>query len=188
MTYLNSFVWINIIFGLLVLVSYIVGISQFPEYHESLWGGVQGELRQRFIISMLFAALGYLMFFSFVVYSYISNGDCLKEFKFFNYFKFSNFLNFSVFIFLVSSAIWMPTLILFLLSSNSIFLYLSNVFLWVAAFAAILILLSTTYGFLNFTSDIKISLFSFITFLGLLQVVFHCLIFDGIIFVMKFPR
>ena len=188
MTYLNSFVWINIIFGLLVLISYIVGISQFPEYSESLWGGVQGALRQRFIISMLCAALGYLIFFSFVVYSYISNGDSSKEFNFLNSLNVSKSLNFSVFIFLVSAAIWMPTLILFLQSSNSIFFYLSNAFLWVTALAAISIFFCTTYGFLNLTSDIKVSLFSFITLLALFQVVFHCLIFDAIIFVLKFPR
>ena len=188
MTYLSSFIWINIIFGFLVLLSYIVGISQFPEYREILWGGVQGDLRQKFIISMLFAALGYLIFVLFIVYFYISNGNSLKEFNFLTSFNVSQGLNFSVFIFLVFAAIWMPTLILFLQSSNSIFLYISNASLWITALGAIFIFFFTSYGFLNLTSDLKGSLFSYVTLLGLIQVVSHCLILDGIIFVIKFPR
>jgi len=188
LTYLSSFIWINIIFGFLVLLSYIVGISQFPEYRETLWGGVHGDLRQKFIISMLFAALGYLIFFLFIVYFYISNGDCFKEFNFLTSFNVSQGLNFSVFIFLVFSAIWMPTLILYLQSANSIFLYISNTSLWITALCAIFILFFTSYGFLNLASDLKGSLFSYVTLLGLIQVVSHCLIFDGIIFVIKFPR
>ena len=188
MTYLSSFLWINIIFGFLVFLSYIVGISQFPEYREALWGGVQGGLRQKFIISMLFAALGYLIFFLFIVYFYISNQGCFKEFNFITTFNISQGLNFSVFIFLVFAAIWMPTLILYLQSSNSIFLYVSNASLWITAFASILMLFFTSYGFVNITSDLKESIFSYLTLLGLIQVVSHCLILDGIIFVIKFTR
>ncbi len=188
MTYLSSFIWINVIFGSLVLLSYIVGISQFPEFRETLWGGVQGVLRERFIVSMLFAALGYLIFCSFIIYFYISNGDNFKEFNFLTSFNVSQGLNFSVFIFLFFAAIWMPTLILYLQSSNSIFLYVSNASLWITAFASILLLFFTSYGFVNITSDLKESIFSYLTLLGLIQVVSHCLILDGIIFVIKFPR
>ena len=188
MTYLSSFIWINVIFGSLVLLSYIVGISQFPEFRETLWGGVQGVLRERFIISMLFAALGYLTFCSFIIYFYISNGDNFKEFNFLTSFNVSQGLNFSVFIFLFFAAIWMPTLILFLQSSNSLFLYISNFSLWMTALGTIFILLLTSYGFLNLNSDFKGSIFSYFTLIGLIQVVSHCLILDGIIFVIKFPR
>ena len=188
LSYLSSFVWINLIFGFFVLLSYILGILQFPEYREALWGGVHGALRQKFIISMLIAAVGYLLFFSYIVYFYLINGDCLKQLHFLNILNFSQALNFSVLIFLAFAAIWMPTLIIYLQSSNSIFLYISNVSLWITAFASILIVLTTTFGFLNLNYNIKDSFFSYLTLAGLIQVVFHCLVIDGIIFVMKFPK
>jgi hypothetical protein len=78
--------------------------------------------------------------------------------------------------------------LMYLKSLNSIFWYLSVGSLSVTAFSAISILIFTTFGFLNLTFNIKTSIFSLITLIGLLQVVSHCLILDGIIWVSKFSR
>ena len=50
------FLTINLIGGLAVIGSYVIGLGMFPEYREALWGEVRGNLRTGIIISMLFAA------------------------------------------------------------------------------------------------------------------------------------
>ena len=188
MTYLSTFIFINIFLGVLVLSSYFIAITQFAEYSESLWGGVQGSLRTTFIISMLFGALGYMIFFTFIIYSCLVEENCVKELYFYKSINVFSSLNFSVMIFLISASIWVPTILMYLKSLNSIFWYLSVGSLSVTAFSAISILIFTTFGFLNLTFNIKTSIFSLITLIGLLQVVSHCLILDGIIWVSKFSR
>ncbi|MBI62966.1 MAG: hypothetical protein CL775_02955 [Chloroflexi bacterium] len=188
MSYLSSFILINIFLGILVLSSYFVGITQFSEYSESLWGGVQGSLRKTFVISMLFGAVGYMIFFTFIIYSCLVEENYVKELYFYKSINLFGALNFSVIIFLISASIWMPTILMYLKFLNSIFWYVSVGSLVVTAFSAISILIFTAFGFLNITFNIKTSIFSFITLLGLLQVVSHCLILDGIIWVAKFSR
>ena len=56
------FLIINMIGGIAVLGSYVIGLGMFPEYREALWGGVKGNLKTSITISMLFAAVGYLAF------------------------------------------------------------------------------------------------------------------------------
>ena len=51
------FLLINLTGGIAVLGSYFVGLRSSPDLAESLWGGVTGNLRIYFTLSMLLAAL-----------------------------------------------------------------------------------------------------------------------------------
>ena len=50
----NTFILVNVIGGISVLGTYVIGITLFPEHRDDLWGGVQGKLRHVFIFSMFF--------------------------------------------------------------------------------------------------------------------------------------
>jgi hypothetical protein len=54
---------INIVGGVAVLGSYVLGIRGHPGQADRLWGGVPEGLRGVYGVSMLLAAVGYLLFF-----------------------------------------------------------------------------------------------------------------------------
>ena len=61
------FLVVNLLGGCAVLGGYIVCLSAYPQHGEALWGGIQGDLRNVFIASMLLAASGYLVFCFYVI-------------------------------------------------------------------------------------------------------------------------
>ena len=65
----NMFLLINLTGGIAVLASYFIGLRSSPDLAEGLWGGVTGNLRMFFTLSMLFAASGYLAFCYFFVFA-----------------------------------------------------------------------------------------------------------------------
>ena len=71
----QEYVVVNVIGGIAVLCSYALGLLLYPGAPESLWGGVTGEWRHIFTVSVLFSAIGYLAFCYFVVFK--SNGESL---------------------------------------------------------------------------------------------------------------
>ncbi len=62
------FVLINLIFGALVPLSYVVGLRAHPGQGELLWGGVPAGWRPLYAVNMFLAAFGYLAFTCFIFF------------------------------------------------------------------------------------------------------------------------
>ena len=121
------FLIVNAIGGIAVLGSYAIGLGMFPEYREALWGEVRGTLRTGITISMLFAALGYL---AFCYVALFQNG--LSDFNKVNWFN-QYTVSVLIAIFLISATFWMPTAIAYLNFSNTYWLVVCILSLWVTA-------------------------------------------------------
>jgi hypothetical protein len=172
------FLTINLIGGLAVLGSYVIGLGMFPEYREALWGEVRGNLRTGIIISMLFAALGYL---AFCYVALFQNG--LEDFTksdWLNSYTFSIL----VAIFLISATFWMPSAIAYLNFSNTYWLVICIASLWVTAIS-----LAALVGIV-ITSDVEIigSVSHYVAIIGIGLITFHCLVFDAIIWSIMFTK
>jgi hypothetical protein len=64
----NALIVLNLVGGIAVLGSYAWGIGGHPESRDALWGGVPDSLRPFYTVSMFSAALGYLLFSTFIVF------------------------------------------------------------------------------------------------------------------------
>lgn len=93
---------INIIGGVAVIGSYIYGLNAQPAGANILWGGVPGNIRPIYSISMVLAALGYFAFIYFIFFRLIPS-DVLVGGRF----GFSLFYVIFLAI-LIPSALWMP--------------------------------------------------------------------------------
>ena len=172
----NIFLLINLTGGIAVLASYFIGLRSSPDLAEGLWGGVTGNLRMFFTLSMLFAALGYLAFCYFFVFGGLGlalsdSGLALGSLSL-------------VAIFLISAAIWMPASIQYLNTSNSLWWFLSVIVLWATALA--LLVLTIIVGI--FTPDSLESSVKYISVVGLGWISFHCLVLDACIWVALFKH
>ena len=58
---------VNLLGGVAVIGSYIVGLSGHPGQGDRLWGGIPQGLRSVYTVSMLLSAIGYLLFFYHIV-------------------------------------------------------------------------------------------------------------------------
>lgn len=93
---------INVLGGVAVIASYILGFLTHPESGNALWGGVPGWLRPVYGISMILSALGYFAFIYFILFRLIP-----AEVQIANRFGFSMF--YVIFLgILLPSALWMP--------------------------------------------------------------------------------
>ena len=99
MSYGTIFLIINIIGGVLVLGSYVIGFSLFSEAKETMWGGITSSQRPMFQISMIFAAAGYLLFCYIAMFQFGSDWQSLKGID-------ALFLLLLCGSFLVSAALW----------------------------------------------------------------------------------
>ena len=172
------FLTINLIGGLAVLGSYIIGLGMFPEYREALWGEVRGNLRTGILISMIFAALGYL---AFCYVALFQNG--LEDFNKSDWFN-SYTISILVGIFLISATFWLPSAIAYLHFSNTYWLVICIVSLWSTAIS-----LAVLLGIV-ITSDVKIisSASHYVAIIGIGLITFHCLVFDAIMWSIKFTK
>ena len=101
----NIFILVNIIGGISVLGTYVLGITLFPEHRDDLWGGVQGKLRPVFIFSMILAAARYLTFAYVSIFQEGISSDRIGVSD-------RPFLIVLISgIFLFSASLWMPTLL-----------------------------------------------------------------------------
>ena len=93
---------INIIGGILVIGSYVIGIRLHPFTRGSAWGGIPTSLKPMYVFSMLLAAAGYFAFSNFIIFrldpEYILSA---------NSFTYSMFILVYCLI-LFPSALWMP--------------------------------------------------------------------------------
>ena len=170
------FLFVNLIGGITVISSYIFSIALSPDHREAFWGGIDGNLRRFFTVSMIPAAVGYLIF----AYFMISKSDVLG-------FNQSNLISGYMpiilsAVFLIASTVWMPTLSLYLDSNQPIWWNISISSLWVTAIALIAL---TVFNGAKYATDPTTQ--GLLTTIGLIYITFHCAVLDAIIWVHKFP-
>jgi hypothetical protein len=93
---------INIIGGIAVIGSYILGLSGQSGGSNVLWGGVPTNIRPVYTVSMVLSALGYFAFIYFILFRLVS-GEVVIGGRFGFSFFFAVFL-----LILIPSALWMP--------------------------------------------------------------------------------
>ena len=164
---------VNLVGGIAVLGSYVVGLYLYPDFRNALWGGVTGSWKTIFTVSMFFAAAGYLVF----CYS-MTISDAANKSSFFGGHTFSILAAF----FLISASVWMPATLKYLASDDNLWWILSVISLWITA--ASLILLTASFGLSKYEGigELQFSL----TLAGIIWITIHCLVFDAIIWVAKF--
>ena len=170
----QMFVLINLIGGVAVLGSYFLGLLYFADLREGLWGGVSGNLRIVFTLSMVGAAVGYLAFCYLMVFGGFGtsiNGSYLQW-----------AIPSLVAIFLISAATWMPATSVYLNTSNSFWWMLSVIVLWTTA----LPLLILTASLLFHSPESLENSVKYISVVGLGWITFHCLVLDACIWVVLF--
>lgn len=174
------FILVNVIGGLFVLGSYISCLAAYPQYRMALWGGIDGNLRNLFSVSMLPAALGYLMFLYFMVFK--SGIDVFGSNSLLGSYTPSIFCA----VFLTASTIWMPATVIYIHTTQRLWWNIAAMSLWVTAgsLLALLGLLGTTFGeSIDWSSRQR-----YLAIAGLGYLAFHCTAFDAIIWASRFPR
>jgi hypothetical protein len=110
----KNLLWISLLGGIAVLGSYALGLVSHPGQGTALWGGVPQYLRVINIVSMSLAALGWLIFTSYLLFvldletARISLGAGFKAFS---------VLSAAV---LIPSALWMPITFAYLAHPGSL--------------------------------------------------------------------
>jgi hypothetical protein len=94
--------WINVVGGIAVILSYILPIVTHRGNSEVLWGGISGGLRNFYFVSMLLAALSYFAFIYFILFRL--NPETVHVFQIMNFVVFPIIFCFI----LIASALWMP--------------------------------------------------------------------------------
>jgi len=93
---------INVVGGIAVIGSYILGLSGQAGGANALWGGIPAGIRPVYLISMILSALGYFAFLYYILFRLAPAGVNIA-----GIFGFSLF--YVIFIFmLIPSAFWMP--------------------------------------------------------------------------------
>ena len=174
---MNSFSVVNLVGGTAVLLSYALMLMWYPEQRESLWGGVGGGLRKLFVLSMLIAAVGYLIFLYMVTFKGVAGvsngGDLLITYA----------PSILCGIFLTASTTWMPLTVAYLNTENELWWALAVTSLWITA-ASLLMMI-----FVMFRLELGVNYAGrYIALSGLIYISFHCLVLDAIIWVSKFPK
>ena len=174
MTNTSIFFLVNLVGGIAVLGSYCAGLYLYPDQRTVLWGGVVGNWKTLFTASMFFAAAGYLVFCYTMTIS-----DGANESSFLGKYTFTILAA----AFLFSASVWMPATLQYLDTKNEIWWIVSVTSLWITA--ASLTCMGLAFHFTEFPNE---NLFqNSVTLIGIIWVTFHCLVFDAIIWVAKFP-
>ncbi len=126
---------INIVGGIAVLGSYVVGFSSRPGAADVLWGGVPEGIRPLYTANMLLAAAGY---FAFSLYLLRLNPDATRVAGRYGY-GIYNILYAAI---LVPSALWMPLSLAAVEQSSTAWLWLVRIDLAAVALASLGLLVS----------------------------------------------
>ncbi len=94
------FLLINLLGGIAVIGSYVLGLRAHPGQTEALWGGVPVSIRPFYGINMLFAAAGYLAIFFILLLRVDPSIATIGKLPFWT-------LNLVYLLILVPSALWM---------------------------------------------------------------------------------
>jgi hypothetical protein len=93
---------INILGGVAVIGSYILGLKGQPSGVNILWGGVPANLRPVYTVSMILSALGYFAFIYFILFRLIPGEVDIGG-------RVGFTILFAIFlVILIASAFWMP--------------------------------------------------------------------------------
>ena len=164
MSRLGLFILVNLIGGILVLGGYFLGITSDPSMKTKLWGNLPESWQVFYFISIIMSSIGYLAFFYNIVFKQNVGGVL------------TNRLILLCVIFLFSASLWMPLTIKVIESNNGFFWILTQVSLWVTAFAAIVItalLIKSPHRPKNRSYQL--------TMWGMSYLSFHCLVLDAIL-------
>ena len=177
MTPQQTFAVVNIIGGVAVLSSYIATLVLYTDQRSDFWGGLNTNQQKFFVWSMFFAALGYLIFFYWVIFR-LESGLIIGTSS-----LHAHLPTILCGIFLFFSTLWMPTTSLFLQTGNNLWWYLAVAILWVVSISLLLLLLIALVNHGNNRSWVSI-----LGMVGLMYLVVHCTLFDAIIWVSKFTK
>jgi hypothetical protein len=129
-------IFINVIGGIAVLGSYVIGILAHPDASQILWGGVPQRIRSFYTAGMFLAATGYFVFTYFILFRQNPIDTHIA-----NRFGYGLF-NILYTIILAPSALWMPLTFLAIEQASPGILWLVRIDLWVVATASLSLLLA----------------------------------------------
>ena len=129
-------IFINVIFGSLVLLSYYKGVNREPDLSLKLWGGVPKVLQPYIVASMFISALGYFFFTA----NFLLNINP-EEAKFLGKFNYWSLCVVYLFI-LIPSALWIELSFSYMKSGDINTWYCVVAVLYCVGFFSVLLLLS----------------------------------------------
>ena len=161
------FLFIQIVFGTLVPLSYVLGLG---ENTDAMWGGVPNNIRPIYTVSMLISAAGFFVFSTYTFLKVFKESFtlpyCLKKWT----------IHLSYILILIPSALWIPLVNVMLEKpSDLIWFSIRTVLLLVALGTLSLLIL-----ILKAKKDKK-DLFYSATIFGLIWFLFHTGVLDAII-------
>lgn len=122
---------VNLIGGIAVLGSYVLGFAFQPNASQVLWGQVPAAIRPLYTVFMFLAALGYFAIIYFILFRLNAQQA-----------RIAGKLHYSAFaiIFagiLVPSALWLPLTFLAVEQSSTVLLFAVRVVLWLVAISSL---------------------------------------------------
>ena len=167
------FLGINLLGGLSVLSSYIFCFILYPTRSESLWGTASDPVITFFVISIFFAASGYIWFTFFLL-----KGNKLDAVRV-GTISGAKIINLLYLVVLVCSTIWMPASISFSIAENIFAELIIRFILWMVGLASLGILI---YIYKININDGKSGFLSHMfALLGAMVFMIHTLILDAVI-------
>ena len=170
-------IFINIIFGSIVLLSYYKGVNREPELSLKLWGGVPKVLQPYIVASMFISVLGYFFFTA----NFLLNINP-EEAKFLGKFNYWSLCIVYLFI-LIPSALWIELSFSYIKNGDiNTWYYIVSVLYCVGIFSVVL-LLFTVDTYVDNHSKLYLP-----SVLGASIFTFHTLFLDGLIWTFFFHR
>ena len=176
MSYTTMFLIVNVVGGVLVLGGYVAGFTLFSEAKETMRGGINSSQRPIFQISMILAAIGYLVFCYAAMFKFGDNWSNLNDID-------ALIIIILCASFLATAALWLPLGLWYQETGIKIVYGLMVLALWVTALSLLAVTVILAFRTMEISNTMRI-----ISCLGVGYITFHCLIFDAIIWVAKFPR
>lgn len=164
--YQKWFIIITPIIGVLVLLSYVLGVG---DNVDIMWGGVPEHYRGAYTISMLLSAFSYFVFTSYTFINIL--GGKMES----NSVRKSRILLAYILI-LVPSALWVPLVRIMIDAPSSLIWFLIKLVLFLVAIGTFILLLQ----FLKVAKKAR-NIYYYISLVGVLIFLFHTGILDAII-------
>ena len=172
-----ALIFINIIFGSLVLLSYYKGVNREPELSLKLWGGVPKVLQPYIVASMFISALGYFFFTA----NFLLNVNS-EEVKFLGKFNYWSLCVVYLFI-LIPSALWIELSFSYMKSGDINTWYYTISTLYCVAIFSVILLLFTVDTYVDNNSKLYLP-----SVIGASLFAFHTLFLDGLIWTFFFHK
>ena len=172
-----SLLFINLVFGSLILFSYYNGLNKYPELSLKLWGGVPKILHPYIVISMFISAIGYFFFTS----NFLLNVDPVNV-RFLGRFNYWSLHIIYLFI-LIPSMLWIDLSLYYIKTNNPLIWYYVLVVLYCVGVFSIILFIFT----IDTYADDKNWLYLPSVF-GACIFAIHTLLLDGLIWTVFFHR